>query len=153
LTDRREAILARLLTILSSVSGIASAKRNRGQIDESVRPALVLLDADEEPEHQETSFRHGRPATSPLMMAMSPEIYLLLPNAEPDDEDRGLDLNTWRVLVLKAILTDTTLSGLLGRNGEARYMGCLTDYATGRAMDGTMRFNFTFTYVFNPNEL
>lgn len=151
MTDRRELILARMFTLLETVSGTGKTVRNRGQLEDVYRPGIVMLDGDEDPENQVTG--RGRPPNAPQIMAMTPEIYILLENAEPGDTTRGADLNDWRVRIMTALLFDTQLQTLITSNGELRYMGCLTDYATGRAMEGAMRLNFTVTYPFKPSEL
>jgi len=46
--DRRELILARLLAIASGIPGIRNAYRNQDEINESQRPAILILDADEQ---------------------------------------------------------------------------------------------------------
>ena len=45
--DRREDILARLLAIASGIDGVTRAYRNKDEIPETSRPAIVILDGDE----------------------------------------------------------------------------------------------------------
>jgi hypothetical protein len=147
MTDRREMIVARLLEIAKSVEGIITAFRNKDEISEKQRPAIVILDADEAADDADPT---SRPASSPRRIAMTPEIYILL-GAKP--EDLGTAINVLRARLVKAVLTDTSLLAILGSNGEARYEGCATALARGRTMEGEMGVSFSFTYVLRPEEL
>ena len=46
-TDRREQVLARLVAIVKTVSGIENVYRNQGDISDSVRPASRIFDGGE----------------------------------------------------------------------------------------------------------
>lgn len=145
--DRRELILARLLEIARGVDGIESAFRNRDEIGEKQRPAIVILDADEAADDGDPG---ARPARSSRRVAMTPEIYIML-GAKP--EHIGTSINTLRARLIKAILTDTELSLIVGSNGDIRYEGCATALARGRTMEGEMGVSFSFAYVLRPDEL
>ena len=145
--DRREMILSRLLEIAGSMEGIVAAFRNKDEIGEKQRPAIVILDADEAADDADPS---SRPSRAPRRVAMTPEIYILL-GAKP--EDLGTAINTLRARLLKAILMDSSLLTILGSSGEARYEGCATALARGRSMEGEMGVSFSFTYVLRPEEL
>jgi len=147
MTDRRELILARLLEIAKGIDGIAAAFRNRDEISEKQRPAIVILDADEAADDADPASRSTR---APRRVAMTPEIYILL-GAKP--EELGTAINILRALLVKAVLTDAALLAILGSNGEARYEGCATALARGRSMEGEMGVSFSFTYVLRPEEL
>jgi hypothetical protein len=147
MTDRREMILARLLEIARSVEGIVAAFRNKDEIGEKQRPAIVILDADEAADDADPA---SRPSRAPRRIAMTPEIYILL-GAKP--EDLGTAINVLRARLVKAVLTDTGLLAILGSNGEVRYEGCATALARGRTMEGEMGVSFSFTYVLRPEEL
>ena len=47
MTDRREAILVRLLDIARTIPGIVAAFRNTDEISDRQRPCILILDADE----------------------------------------------------------------------------------------------------------
>jgi hypothetical protein len=147
MTDRRELILVRLLEIAKGVEGIAGAFRNRDEISEKQRPAIVILDADEAADDADPASRSAR---SPRRVAMTPEIYILL-GAKP--EDLGSTINTLRARFVKAVLSDTQLISIVGTNGDIRYEGCATALARGRSMEGEMGVSFSFTYVLRPEEL
>lgn len=147
MTDRRELILVRLLDIAGGIEGIASAFRNRDEISEKQRPAIVILDADEAADDADPT---TRPARSPRRVAMTPEIYILL-GAKP--EDLGAAINRLRARFVKAVLIDAQLASIVGTNGDIRYEGCATALARGRSMEGEMGVSFSFTYVLRPEDL
>src|SRR5678809_1177944 len=95
--DKREAILARLAVLLATVTGVRTVYRNRIDIPESKRPAVVILDADElvDPQFEMENARGTPPAAgiSPVVITMTPEIYLL-DSARPADV--GTALNAFR---------------------------------------------------------
>jgi hypothetical protein len=151
MTDRREQILARLLAILETVEGVNGAVRNRGELPASKRPAVILLDGDEiarstPPQHR------GRLTLAPNLVDLSPEIYVVMDQREPINEGIGEDMNTLRIAILKAIMSDSELATLLGANGDIQYNGCETDMASGRSMEGQMHLRMTFTYVLRTSE-
>jgi hypothetical protein len=147
MTDRREMILSRLLEIAKGIDGIAAAFRNRDEISEKQRPAIIILDADEAADDADPA---QRPSRAPRRIAMAPEIYVLL-GAKP--EDLGTAINILRARLVKAVLTDSQLGSVVGSNGEIRYEGCATALARGRSMEGEMGVSFSFAYVLRTNEL
>ena len=147
MTDRREMILTRLLEIAVGVEGIVATFRNKDEISERQRPAIVILDADEAADDADPA---SRPSRAPRRVAMTPEIYILL-GAKP--EDLGTVINTLRARFVKAVLGDAQLSLIVGSNGDLRYEGCATALARGRSMEGEMGVSFSFTYVLRPEEL
>ena len=147
MADRREMILTRLLEIAVGVEGIVAAFRNRDEISEKQRPAIIILDADDAADDADPS---SRPSRAPRRVAMTPEIYILL---GAKSEDLGTAINTLRARLVKAILMDPSLLTILGSSGDARYEGCATALARGRSMEGEMGVSFSFTYVLRPEEL
>ena len=147
MTDRREMILARLLVIARSCPGIAAAFRNKDEISEKQRPAIVILDADEVADDADPGLR---PVRSPRRIGMTPEIYILL-GARP--EDIGTAINALRATFVKTVLADPDLQAIVGTSGDIRYEGCATGLARGRNMEGEMGISFTFAYVLRPDEL
>ena len=145
--DRRELILSRLLDIASVTEGVVAAFRNKDEISEKQRPAIVILDADEAADDSDPG---SRPARSPRRVAMTPEIYILL-GAKP--EELGSVINLLRARFVKSILGDSQLGSIVGTNGDIRYEGCATALARGRSMEGEMGVSFSFTYVLRPEEL
>ena len=147
MTDRRELILVRLLEIAKGIEGIAGAFRNRDEISEKQRPAIVILDADEAADDADPT---TRPSRSPRRVAMTPEIYILL-GAKP--EELGSVINAVRARFVKSVLRDSQLGSIVGTNGDIRYEGCATALARGRSMEGEMGVSFSFTYVLRPEEI
>jgi hypothetical protein len=147
MTDSRELILVRLLEIAKGIEGIAGAFRNRDEISEKQRPAIVILDADEAADDADPT---TRPSRSPRRVAMTPEIYILL-GAKP--EELGSVINALRARFVKSVLGDSQLASIVGSNGDIRYEGCATALARGRSMEGEMGVSFSFTYVLRPEEL
>jgi hypothetical protein len=154
--DRRERILTRVWDLLKTIPGMATHVRNRGELPEELRPALVLLDADESVELTHTQAR-GQLRTPPMIVVMRPQIFITLKDREPKNEGIGEELNRVRRLVLPILLPtltgDDTLKTLVGANGFIRYEGLLTDMATGRSMRGELQFLFAFGYVLRLDEL
>ena len=146
--DRREAILARLLEVFAAVPGVKAAYRNRLDIAEGKRPAVVMLDADESVEDEPSG--RGRPGDyGPFLATMVPEIYIILggPAAQV-----GTDLNGLRRLIVKAIFADDSLIRLT-KDGDIRYLGFATGLASGRSMEGEAGISFSFRYAIHPPQL
>lgn len=153
MTDKRELILSRLFEVLKAIPGTVSVTRNEGELPDKRRPAIVLLDGDEMPD--ERAFDRGRPAYGPNLVIMTPQIFLLLNEIKEkrkrdDLPNEGTELNSFRVLAIKAILTDQVLANLVGSNGSIRYMGCISEYATGRGLLPEMQISVVFIYVLDP---
>ena len=113
----------------------------------SIGEAIVILDADEAADDADPT---SRPSRAPRRIAMTPEIYILL-GARP--EELGTAINTLRARLVKTILADAQLAGIVGSNGDIRYEGCATALARGRSMEGEMGVSFSFAYVLRPEEL
>jgi hypothetical protein len=149
MTDKREAILARLVAIAGTIQGVVTAARNQPDVDDEARPAIVILDADEAADDADPASTM-RGSAARRRVGMTPEIYILL-GANP--ENVGTAINAMRAKVIKAILTDATLNTILGTNGAIRYEGCATGLSRGRSLEGEMGVSFTFSYILNPADL
>lgn len=149
MADKREQILVRLVEIAEGVSGVIYAARNVGNIDDEDRPAIVIMDADEAADDGDGS-GVARGTNAKRRVGLTPEIYILLGDKP---EKIGTELNAFRAALIKAVLTDSTLQGIVGANGGIRYEGCATALSRGRSMEGEMGVSFTFTYILNPAEL
>lgn len=159
--DRRQQILDRLWDILSVLTidlaggpnGGSQIKagnivRNRNDLQADKVPGMIILDADEvrsttqlkaPPGHQQNRM----PAQ---IMKMTPEIYVVLDVRGVTNENVGKDLNTARLAILNAIMTDEQLQEIVGSNGDIVYDGCVTDLARNRMMKGQLGISITFTY-------
>ena len=148
MSDPREAILERLRVIGSTLNGVTTSLRNVMALSEDRRPAIIVLDADEAAD--EVSYGGSRPFDAPSVVVMTPEVFVLVSSSAATV---GSDLNLIRGRLIKAVLQDATLKGLLGSNGDVRYAGCGTALATGRSMEGEMAVSFAFRYVMKPADL
>lgn len=145
MSDNREAILARLQTLFESSMPGVNIFRNRLRIPDDKLPAVTILDGDETPGER----KPGRPANSPIIVYMRPEIYAF---TDAVDDKVGPALNTLRRAVIKAVMNDNVLLGLC-KDGEVSYEGYSTGLAQGRSLEGEMAIAFSFTYVLRPASL
>lgn len=148
--DQREAILERVFTLGSGMSGIGIATRNSIDIDDFSLPVFVMLDADEEATLPPPREGRAPPAAAPSIVTMTPEFYLL---ADGLPEEVGPALNVLRARFLKLVLEDTTLREIVGPNGSVRYQGCSTNLSLGRSQQGEAHIYVSFSYALYPSEL
>jgi hypothetical protein len=152
MTDRREQILVRLLEVLATVEGILAAYRDRGEFPDARLPAAVLLDGKES--MRTSTAGRGHRELPPSVFILLPQIYVILrPRKNITNDGVGEELSSYRVKVLKAILQDEPLRGLLGANGEIEFRGSETDMQSGSTLTGQLRLDLAFYYPFIPNEL
>lgn len=154
MADKRELILARIAAITTEAktdAGILFCARNRALVANDKRPACVLLDGDESPGPQRI-VRPGRQQVHlrPSIMQMKPELFIIMDEKRPTNENIGPLLNAKRIALSKALADDAALKDLLGANGGITYNGCVTDLKSGSALTGQMRLDFVYTYVFHP---
>jgi hypothetical protein len=154
--DRREAILAQLEVILGSlpadVAPFAAIYRNRGELKETMRPAVVLLDGTETTVRNYPSNRGGRMA--PHLIELRPQIFAVMKKRELDlASEYGPELSAYRMAILRALFGDDTLNGLIGTNGKIEYRGALTDMQTGSTLQGELQINLAITYLLQPGDL
>ncbi|MES2845638.1 MAG: hypothetical protein V4747_11465 [Pseudomonadota bacterium] len=145
--DKREAILARLLTIATAVPGITTAARNALNLSQIKLPSIVIFDGDEEAQAAPSATRS---ASAPVLVSMSPEIVIAVADTKAQV---GTVLNGFRSALVKAILTDATLAGLVAANGGISYLGCSSGLARSSDMAGELGVNMTFLYVLTPSQL
>jgi hypothetical protein len=141
-----------LLAILKTIDGMEAVERNRGGLPPEKQPGLILLDADEEAD-EPVQQGSGRLTLAPSTVVMAPEIYVIMDQRDPPNERIGEDMDALRVMILKAIFADQPLQTLLGANGGIRYLGCETDMASGRSMQGQMHIRTAYRYVLRASEL
>jgi hypothetical protein len=152
MTDLREEILSRMMEILGSQQAVvdgdpapfATIARNRSELMEVSRPALILLDGDEQVTDEMIPRGKGFAVARPVVMV--PEVTIILGGREPQNINIGEDLNAMRVAVIKAIAIDATLTSLLGTNGDLQYGGLVTDLGWTRSLEGVMVLSFLITY-------
>lgn len=150
--DRRQLVLDRMNKILTDRYG-DHFFYNRGEVPNEKRKGggVLLLDGNEQAD--EEMFDRGRLGSSPNKVVMKPEIYVTLEDRKPHNEDVSRDLNKFRREILTLILMDQELRGIVGPNGELRYLGCVTDLTRDQAMNGEMGIIIAIKYPFIPDEL
>lgn len=162
IVDRRALILQELESLLAGLDIELSTGRikagnfvhNRNELTAGKRPGIILLDADEIGDPRVPVMSTGRSTgIAPRMMKMTPEIYVVLEDRKPRNENLGTDLSIARQAIITAIMLDKTLSDITGSNGQIVYDGCVTDLARNRVMEGQMGISVTFTYPFIPSEI
>lgn len=160
--DRRVLILQELESLLKGLTinlttGVIPAGnflRNRNALPKELVPGFLLLDGDERPDPRTPAMMQGRQTgISPVLMRMTPEIYVVLDVRKPQNINVGEDLSIARSVLLKAVLGDKTLQTIVGSNGSISYGGCITDLARNRTMQGQMGVIFTFVYPWLPGEV
>lgn len=160
--DRRQAIIDRLITILSELTipmagdeagGPTSIPagnfvHNRNELSENTTPGIILLDADEVRDPRATLPPRGMAESKvpQAVVKMTPEIYVVLDTRTPGNVNVGEDLNAARLAIMAAVLPDSTLQGIVGANGNIQYDGTVTDLARNRQMKGQLGISITFTY-------
>lgn len=156
MTDRRELILDKIKTILKTVQGVQVAERNFLRPDEGLLPAVAILDGDE----MIAEFPDGpssgrwRDPNAPQSMTMRPEIYV---RVAMDKSTVGTLLNTLRVRIHKALVTNADLATLVGagrgKNGRIQLERVQTAMGWGRTMEGEMILYYALTYILDPSEI
>jgi hypothetical protein len=149
MTDRREKILARLVEIMETITGVVSVYRNCPDPIEARMPAVVVFDADEEIAPLPDTARYKGP-TAPQVMVMRPEVFVVL---SARAADAGTRLNELRARIYKAVITDEALSDIVGTNGRISLEAGRSGFAVGRAMSSELKLEFGFTYVLRASDL
>lgn len=145
MSDRREQILARILTILEGIRDFTTVARNLDEMPEGGRPCAVLIDGDET--RSDTSEGIG---TQPLIMNMMPSLSI---GVSSTPEKLGQALSPLRTKVRLAILNDAQLQTLIGRKGRIRYEGLAGKLSHGSLMGADEQLNFSIFYTLNPADL
>lgn len=153
MSDKREAILARLLTIAAGLDGIVYAARNDINIGEEQLPAAIVLDGEEEVD--DDLLRRNVPALAPMLVHMTPLVSLWVSESTAEV---GSALNALRAGLIRAVLSDSELAALAGAgggrsSGAVRYLGCTPGMQEGRAVIGNIVPRFRISYLLDPSEL
>lgn len=153
MADIRELILERLKAICiaeQTDAGLVSAFRNRPPAKTDLRPLALILDGDERGRDLQPG-KNGRELPfRPQRCILSPELWIVLEESKPDATDKGTRLNNIRTKLCAAIAADATLITLLGQPSDIIYRGCVTDLKSGSSLEGQMRLDFDFCYIFDP---
>jgi hypothetical protein len=151
MTDKREAILVRLLEIAAGLDGIKYAARNDINIGDEQLPSAIVLDSEEEVDADQ--LRRNVAALAPMLVHMTPQTSLLVLEGAV-----GTVLNGLRAQFVRAVLSDAVLASLAGTgggrsSGAVRYLGCALRLQEGRAIIGNLVLRFQISYLFDPNDL
>jgi len=147
MSDKRELILSRLHDVLKTIVPEGRCFRNQVDFPEG-SPTILLLDADESPDSNRAP-TSGRPPTGACVVALTPEIHILV-DGKP--KDVGPRLNALRRDIIKAVLTDNSLAEFC-MSGELRYEGFASGFAAGRSFEGQGVVSFSFVYALHPARL
>lgn len=126
----RERILSTIHQILGQVPGVDVVLRNDVSVPDG-KSALILIDGSEDVEQGAVALQ--RPANSPSIVYMAPEVYIIAPGTN----DAGQRLNEIRMMVIRYITHNPILRDLLYYR-DLRYEGCQTAMALGRSITGEM---------------
>lgn len=157
IVDKREEILARLVEVSWELASVKGVYRNKDELSDTARPAIVILDGDEAVD--DTAVSQGIATQGFDLIKMNPQILILAGTAP---EDVGTVLNGIRVALIKAIYEDAALNALVGvtdmrrpsaGSGAIRYEGCASAFSQERKTLGDMGLSFAFVYVLRPSDL
>lgn len=137
--DRREEILDRLTAIAQSLFAQNAVFRNRDEVPEDPRPAILINDGDESSPDPDPAMR----SLSGTLAVMTPIITVF---ADPVNKEAAKIVAAKRAALLAAIMQDSTLLSITGPNGFIRYVGFSTTDELGRrrAASGAMAFSFRY---------
>jgi hypothetical protein len=144
--DKREAILARLVTLCSGVTGIVSTRRNALDVPFLERPAVIIQDGGEERQDGPASDNRSQVTR----IELSPQLWLLVRGS---GDEAGPLLSLYRQRILYAVLTDSTLRDLTGTSGGIRYEGCNVPEPSPESKETRLDLNLSFIYTLNINDL
>lgn len=133
---------------MSQVEGVVSVYRNRAALPEDKRPAVYVLDGDEENNMPDKGTNRGRgPDTQhTYFIALRPEIHVALDQRLPMNIEVGEDLSDYLAFIQHLVTNDEVLNDLVTRNGDIVYQSCRSDLAIGRDMRGQLQINFAIVY-------
>lgn len=147
--DVREAIMTRLHEVVAGVAAIANAERNRISWDDTELPAVSVIEGDEEVAPSIDDGKFTRPSLRPYIITAFPQIYI---RAQARD-DVGTDLNTLRLGIISAVLSDPELNALTFKGNGVRVNGINSQLHAARTMDGVHVLVFAITYLLKPEDL
>lgn len=137
--DKRELILKRIAAICATTG--ATVKRMVTGLNTTERPAIVINDGDE-------SIELNRGGTAPAVVTFRPTMILVA-----QGEEVGPLINALRAKVLKAILTDSDLKGILDPHGTIKYLGLEMKLEQAETTEASMLLNFEVSYRLTPSDL
>jgi len=145
--SKREDILARLLVILNTIEVFKLVARNLDEFPERVRPAVILLDGDEEAVAElARPWVKGKAYT---VVQMNPLIVVSM-GGRP--QDVGTDINELMARIVTAVMSDAELTTIVVANAQCGVYYLATDYRLNHslAMDCDMQMRFAIRYTLLP---
>jgi hypothetical protein len=146
MTDVRESILGALVTVCEGIDGVVTVERNKLQVSDISRPAIIVLDGGE---RTEMGFGGGKPSVAPLVVSMSPSVTVFVGGVP---EAVSPAVAAFRAAIISAVLSDSSLLALC-KDGDIRYEGCATGFTAGQRIEADLSLDFTIRYVLRPNDL
>jgi hypothetical protein len=128
---------------------LSATYRNCLDPNEARMPAIVVFDADEEIAPLPDTARYKGPM-APQVMIMRPEVFVVL---SARAADAGTRLNQLRARIYNAVVTNETLSDIVGTNGRISLEAGRSGFAVERTMSSELRLEFGFTYVLQLSDL
>jgi len=163
-TDKLALVNAQMIELLGAVQGVKGVFRDRADLPpQDKTPGILYLDSAEK---IKTELAGGNFTAMPTaVFTIRPQIFLVL--TLRTDADNTLlpdgtvlpvadELQSFRVKILSAIITDDTLAALIGDNGSVVYEGYDTDMRSGDTMGSlgaTMQLHLAISYVLDPSDL
>lgn len=141
MADIREEALKRLVVIAAGVQGIVAADRNKSDVPENRRPAVLIQDGSE----QFVSAPRSETLMRAQMMELSPAIWIRV-NTKP--EEAGPLLSVLRNRLMKAISADAALQAIITSNGYLRFEGSTVPEPPPQGFEQRMDLNVVIGYPF-----
>jgi hypothetical protein len=151
MTDQREAILSRLVTVCGAVAGINAVDRNRLDVSDMLRPAVIVLDGTETLLSAQPTSSFQATVSEKQRMELHPQIIVAVRGN--GGGEAGSLLTLYRNRVVAAILNDTALRSSVTPNGGMRYEGCVVPAPDAEAREYRIDLNLVFTYIFSLADL
>ena len=151
MTDQREAILSRLVTVCGAVAGINAVDRNRLDVTDLLRPAVIVLDGHEQLLTAQPTTSRDATVSEKQRMELFPQIMIAVRGN--GGGEAGSLLTLYRNRVLAAVLNDTALRSSVTPNGGIRYAGCVVPPPDAEGHEYRIDLNLVFTYIFSLSDL
>jgi len=145
--SKREDILARLLAILNTIEVFKLVARNLDEFPERVRPAVILLDGDEE-----AVAELARPWVKGKAYSVIQMNPLIVVSMGGRPQDVGTDINELMARIVTAVMSDVELATIVVVNAQCGVYYIATDYRLNHslAMDCDMQMRFAIRYTLLP---
>lgn len=146
MADKRELILARLPIVCEAIEGIVAVARNKLDVPQLKRPAIIIQDGSQQ--------RLLAPKTDRFsahqLMELSPQIWVYV---RAGAGDAGPLMTLYHNRIAKAVIADPTLRQLVGQRGSIRYEGQSVPEPTPESKEPRMDVNVVFTYLLRMEDL